>query len=26
VQCSCVDEIEDPRWSALKDIRTKLNQ
>src|SRR6202167_2910158 len=26
LQCSCVDEIEDPRWSALKDIRTKLNQ
>jgi uncharacterized protein len=24
--CSCSDEIEDPRWSALKDIRTKLNQ
>jgi DUF177 domain-containing protein len=26
MQCSCVDEIEDPRWSALKEIRTKLNQ
>jgi uncharacterized protein len=26
VQCSCVDAVEDPRWSALKDIRTKLNQ
>ena len=25
-QCSCVDEVEDPRWSALKEIRTKLNQ
>jgi uncharacterized protein len=26
VQCSCVDEVEDPRWAALKEIRTKLNQ
>lgn len=26
VQCSCVDEIEDPRWLALKEIRDKLNQ
>jgi len=26
IQCSCVDEVEDPRWSALKEIRTKLNQ
>ncbi len=26
VQCSCVDEVEDPRWSALKEIRDKLNQ
>ncbi|MGA3092996.1 MAG: DUF177 domain-containing protein [Terriglobales bacterium] len=26
VQCECVDEVEDPRWSALKQIRTKLNQ
>lgn len=26
VQCSCVDELEDPRWSALKEIRVKLNQ
>ncbi len=25
-QCSCVDEVEDPRWSALKDLRDKLNQ
>jgi uncharacterized protein len=25
-QCLCVDEVEDPRWSALKEIRTKLNQ
>jgi len=24
--CSCADEIEDPRWAALKEIRTKLNQ
>jgi len=24
--CSCADELEDPRWAALKDIRTKLNQ
>jgi uncharacterized protein len=26
VQCSCVDKVEDPRWSALKEIRDKLNQ
>ncbi len=26
VQCACVDEVEDPRWAALKEIRTKLNQ
>src|SRR5467141_1280431 len=26
IQCSCVDEVEDPRWSALKEIRDKLNQ
>ena len=26
VQCDCVDEVEDPRWSALKEIRDKLNQ
>jgi len=25
-QCSCVDAVEDPRWSALKEIRDKLNQ
>jgi uncharacterized protein len=24
IQCSCVDEVEDPRWSALKEIRDKL--
>jgi len=24
--CSCADEIEDPRWAALKEIRGKLNQ
>ncbi len=24
--CTCADQIEDPRWSALKEIRTKLNQ
>ena len=24
-QCSCVDDLEDPRWSALKEIRDKLN-
>jgi len=22
--CSCADAIEDPRWSALKDLRSKL--
>ena len=26
VQCSCVDAVEGPRWSALKEIRDKLNQ
>jgi uncharacterized protein len=26
IQCDCVDEVEDPRWSALKEIRDKLNQ
>jgi len=26
IQCSCTDEVEDPRWSALKEIRDKLNQ
>jgi uncharacterized protein len=25
-QCSCVEPVDDPRWSALKEIRTKLNQ
>ena len=24
-QCSCAEPVEDPRWSALKEIRTKLN-
>lgn len=24
-QCSCSEPIEDPRWSALKDIRNKLD-
>ena len=24
--CSCADELEDPRWAALKEIRSKLNQ
>jgi len=24
--CTCADELEDPRWAALKEIRTKLNQ
>lgn len=24
-QCSCAGGVEDPRWSALKDIREKLN-
>jgi uncharacterized protein len=23
-QCSCVDQVEDPRWAALKEIREKL--
>jgi uncharacterized protein len=23
-QCSCVEPVEDPRWAALKDIRSKL--
>jgi uncharacterized protein len=23
-QCSCAETMEDPRWSALKDIRSKL--
>jgi len=25
-QCSCVDLVRDPRWSALKEIRDKLEQ
>jgi uncharacterized protein len=25
-QCSCVDLVQDPRWSALKEIRDKLEQ
>jgi uncharacterized protein len=25
-RCSCVDQVEDPRWSALREIRDKLNQ
>lgn len=24
--CSCSEEVEDPRWEALKDIRKKLEQ
>jgi len=24
--CSCSEEVEDPRWSALKEIRKKLEQ
>ena len=24
-QCSCAEPVEDPRWSALKEIRNKLN-
>jgi uncharacterized protein len=24
-QCSCAEPLEDPRWSALKDIRSKLD-
>jgi uncharacterized protein len=24
-QCSCAEPVEDPRWSALKDLREKLN-
>ncbi|MBZ5570328.1 MAG: DUF177 domain-containing protein [Acidobacteriia bacterium] len=23
-QCSCAESLEDPRWSALKDLRSKL--
>jgi len=25
-ECSCSDEVEDPRWAALKEIRSKLEQ
>ena len=25
-ECSCTEQLEDPRWAALKEIRTKLNQ
>ena len=25
-QCSCAEPLEDPRWSALKDIREKLDR
>ncbi len=25
-QCSCAEPVEDPRWSALKDIRSKLER
>jgi DUF177 domain-containing protein len=25
-QCSCEEPVDDPRWAALKDIRSKLNQ
>jgi uncharacterized protein len=24
--CACIEDVEDPRWAALKDIRGKLNQ
>ena len=24
VQCSCSTEVEDPRWAALKDVRSRL--
>jgi uncharacterized protein len=24
-RCSCAEPVEDPRWSALKEIRNKLN-
>jgi len=26
IQCACVVAVEDPRWSALKQIRDKLNR
>ena len=25
-QCSCAEQMEDPRWAALKEIRSKLDQ
>ena len=25
-ECSCTEQLEDPRWAALKEIRSKLNQ
>jgi uncharacterized protein len=25
-ECSCTEQMEDPRWAALKEIRSKLNQ
>jgi uncharacterized protein len=25
-ECSCSEQMEDPRWAALKEIRDKLNQ
>jgi uncharacterized protein len=25
-QCSCSREVEDPRWAALKDVRSRLEQ
>jgi len=25
-RCACAEQVEDPRWAALKDIRDKLNQ
>jgi uncharacterized protein len=25
-ECSCTDQLEDPRWAALKEIRSKLEQ
>jgi len=24
-QCSCAEPVEDPRWAALKEIRSKLD-
>ncbi|MGZ7094338.1 MAG: YceD family protein, partial [Candidatus Angelobacter sp.] len=25
-QCSCSTELEDPRWAALKDVRSRLER